>query len=558
MTSSESIQIGAGAPVTVDTIKFSSAVWNGNHQGQESLNLTFPRRLAEAGYAALGSKLVLRSAGVVRFVGWNEGEPRAASAAAQNITSIFAGAWRWLDRQYYTRGDNGLFTLGQPVSGDAEHAPLRQCLIDVLDFAVAGCGGAFTYAPLDEDLFNIEIPWKRRRDDLCGTILRSLFAYVPTAALRWSYDGTTPVLEIVDTATAGTSHSFNDSLKLTNIPTLHRRDDLLRDRVVINYTKNDLTVGTDIVASGGDAAALGVSFTQVYTFPLQDNEPVPAAGLASKLAAWHQAAHVETNIEKPGLDWTWRAGEKWGYSAGSKFAFWSAYTSICQSISRNILTKHQTAVVGVPAAPSTYRLSRNADNNGSSSSVPPGKVNINCTDEDDAALADGAATVGGQTISTGAFVKLAPGNYKIFFLPIVGRKTPAPISIEVVSGGELTETGKYYWQDEIYLENKDDPSLWSLLKVHGDTPSLTINKGGLQVLATTELITISKEDGSFVTINAAGFLQLQDGASGKQVYLDPKDINHGSYLGIKDDKTCNPDTGDLTDISVAKTDGDDA
>ncbi|CAN5350664.1 hypothetical protein BH09VER1_BH09VER1_28310 [soil metagenome] len=462
MASDYTIQINSGTIMPLAKPAASGAILAGNHQAQESFSLTFPRRLASAGFVTPFSKLVLREGNTVRFVGWNfVGEPRNASPSSQKLTSVFTGGWGWLERKFYTPNDSGFTVIGKLVpeseTADAEHSPLRQCIIDVLDHAQAACGNKFTYTPLAEDLFDIEIPWKSQRGTLCSTILQSLFAYVPTAALRWSYDGTTPNLEIVDTAGEDPSHTLNDSFALTNIPKLHTRVDLLRDSVVVEYRKNDQPAGAnDVAPSGGDAATLGANFTQLYTFALQGDEPVPAPGLAAALAAWHQTAHVDTELEMKGLDWSWRPGEVWGYAVGSKFGAWSNYKSVAQSVTRNFFTRRQAAVLGVPAVPSTYRLSKTSDSNDSTENKDTGSLKVTIKDADDVLIAGALWNAGSGNVANEGSADFKPGKVTVFILVPLDYKTPAPVDYTIVKGETLEPAPiRCDHRSEIILQDDD-------------------------------------------------------------------------------------------------------
>lgn len=445
---SYTLQIGSADPVPLASLGIRSALLTSNHQGDDTLTITLPRRIIAAGLIPAFTKIILRENTTIRFIGWRDREPRAAAGASQNLTCVINGPWRWMNRKYFTPNETGAYILGRPASGDETHQPVWEIINFVLAHAKTASGNAFTYTALTEAIFNVEIPWRRRHDDLCGTILRSLFAYLPTAALRWSYATETPNLEIYDTAGASAVHTLNDTVALSNLPILERRDDLLRDTVTIKYTKGSTTVGSDIAASAGDAAALGADFDQLYTFGLGENEPVPAPGLAAKLAAWHQKAHVETALETRTIDWTKRAGEIWAYAAGSKFDQWSSYTSICQQITRDLFARKQTVNLGVPAAPSTYRLSKSDPNNDPEPEEPKGTLEIEIAGLPEGLISEAKWSTGEESGAGESSVDLAPGNYNVEFLPVYDFDTGtlyfAPAAeVTIVEDETATATGAY-------------------------------------------------------------------------------------------------------------------
>ena len=444
---SYTVQIGAGPVLTLPQIGASQAVLTTNHQGEETLSLTIPRRIYLAGIAPAFSKVVLRESGTVRFVGWRDGEPRAATPAAQTLTCTFNGAWRWMNRKYFTPNETGAYILGRPASGDETHQAVWEIINFVLNHAKTASGNAFTFTALTDATFNVQIPWRRRHDDLCGTILRSLFAHVPTAVQRWSYNDTTPHLQIIDTDGAAAVHTLDDTIALTNLPQLQRRDDLLRDSVKILYKSGETVVGTDIAESAGDAAALGANFEQIYTFGLGEGEPVPAPGLAAKLAAWHQKAHVDTTLETRAIDWTKRPGEIWGFGADSAYDQWSDYTSICQQIVRDLFSRKQTTVLGVPAAPSTSRLSRSNDNE-PEPDEPTGTLEIEITGLPEGLTSQAKWSTGDESGAGEGSLDLTPGNYNVEFLPVydfdAGTLYFAPaVEVTIVEDESETATGAY-------------------------------------------------------------------------------------------------------------------
>lgn len=459
---SYSIQIGGGPALPLAEIGVSRATLTTTNQGEDTLTLTIPHRIYLAGIAPAFSKIILRDADTIRFVGWLDSAPRAAAPGSQTLTLAISGPWRFLTRKYYTPDDTGAYILGRPANGDETHLPVFEIINAVLDHAQTASGGAFTFTALSSASFNVEIPWRRRNDDLCGTILRNLFAHVPTAVQRWTYTGT-PHLAIIDTHGVPPAHHLDATTPLTNLPQLRRRDDLLRNSVKIIYKSGENVVGTDIAGSAGDAAALGANFEQIYTFGLSDREPVPAPGLAAKLAAWHQKAHVDTTLETLGIDWTPRPGEIWGYGEGSAYDQWSPYTSICQQITRDLFSRKQTTTLGVPAAPSTYRLSQTSNNNPSDTPDPTGTLTIAIDGPDGDDDFDPAAakwTVGDQSGSGSSTIDLPPGDYTITFATIsdttTGKTYSAPAAEVTITKLATTEvTGTYTLWARIQLTTTD-------------------------------------------------------------------------------------------------------
>ncbi|HEY5705340.1 MAG TPA: hypothetical protein VIS96_07185 [Terrimicrobiaceae bacterium] len=361
------IQIGSGPEQAPEELGLSAAVLTTTSRGMDTLHLGAMRSVDAPAIIAPFQRVTLRADGIVRFVGWLDQAPRAIAPRRESVTYTLSGAWRWLMRTYY-KGDiklggtvnsnaTGLYTLGGGFEDDVPvHITVKDQLEAVLNYARGQTSNAFDFAELPESL-DIEIAWENRADDRCANVLNLLLAYVPTAICRWEYDGTTPVIHIVDTAGAPAAQTLQQG-NLASVPALNPRYDLLCDVIECKYVSNT-NIFIDEAPSNGDAATLAANCKIIYTFPLQDGEPHPQTGLAAKLAEWHQTLHVDANPTFVGaLNFGRVPGQLWTF--GGMFSALSSYRSICHQIARDLNYERETVTLGVPVVPSTYRLSRRA------------------------------------------------------------------------------------------------------------------------------------------------------------------------------------------------------
>lgn len=460
------LQIGGASAVELSTLGITAATLTTNHQGLDSLTLATNRRLSDSALIAAFTKCILREGSTIRFIGWLDQAPRAA-APAQTLTYILAGPWRWLTRAYYLDDKtieaealadaSGLYRLGAKLTdGSDDHIAVATQLLDILNFARTDSSNAFNIATFPEGFFNIEIPWESRVDDLCSSAAAALLSYTPTAAAWWTYPAGIPTLNFADTAGAAASQTLTTGT-IGTVPTLNPRYDLLRDTVKIIYLQqnasgeNTRTVRT--VASAGDAATLGAAMAQLYTFALQENEPLPDTGLENALAAWHQRLHIETSAQYRGLDWTRLAGEAWTFAG--PFAEWAGKLAICQTITRDLFARTETITLGPPAAPSTYRLTKRSTPGPSSEPEPPtGTLTIAITGLPSGLISDAKWSVGEMSGAGAGEIELPPGTYNVEFLPVYDFDAQSlyfspPVEVEITDGGTATATAVY---EEIPLE----------------------------------------------------------------------------------------------------------
>jgi len=288
-------------------------------------------------------------------------------------------------------------------------------------------------------------------------------SYLPTAICRWTYSGTTPVLNFHDTDGDAAEHTLTEA-NLMDLPQLNPRYDLLFRTVDLIYKTTDSRT-VQSAAAGGDADIFEAPFTITYTFNLQAGEDVPEPGLAAKLAAWHQRLHIDANPTfTGGLTWTRTPGQLWTF--GGIFSRHSAHKSVCQQIRRDLFLERETVVLGVPAVPSTYLLSKraSASNPPSSEETQTGTLTIDITppdgsddfnEENAAWVASGPQTYNGKGPGT---IDVVAGDYTVQFLPIqtvasgiwfISESQP---EVNVPAGGGDTATGSYDAVQRLFIK----------------------------------------------------------------------------------------------------------
>jgi len=525
---STTLQIGGGAPKTLDDHGFCGAVLTLTQFGLDTLKLTISRPFELTPIIEGFEKCILRVDGDVRFVGWRDAEPSKVSAESERMEYVLSGPWRLLERKPF-KGDNkvgagivgtssGMITLGakwvSTVVGEetvitTSKVTIEEQLVEILDFARASTGNAFDYNldDLPAEFLDYDHVNEERVDDYPGVLVRALLGYAPGTVMWWTYEdgedlipilnfGDSATMEIARTLTVATLlqtpvQPMDSSLAATiEVVYLHRVADVTTRTVhTINPAGDALIVNNSLLSSDVDRDAL-------YSFSIGD-QAVPDVKFAEALGRWAQRLHITGTPQFLGLTWGRLPGEQWTF--GGKFARYAGKRATCQQVVRDIFRRVETVVLGAPPPPALLGKRVNQSTPESTDATPgtgggggggggeeeTGTVNVRIFGLPSGLISTAVWTVGESGGTGENAVDLPAGTYSAVFEFVFdtanGKLYVAPPkSVEVVAEGSVNADADY---EEIDLGNNFTHPFYPALKNVGtsEAPSyeVTIGQGNL-------------------------------------------------------------------------------
>lgn len=340
-----------------------------SNQGKDELDLTLDRDVSQGSPFAPFARVSLYEDGALRFTGWADHAPVSLEGNRQQMSVKLSGPWRWLDMVTYSQpfvpaaGTPSTAKVQVPVIGQGVTSAgvlRKQSLAEVLNEALiqvtARHGGVLTFNSGDLRPLGLRLPWHEKQNTSCGSVIRELLAWVPNYSFWWDYSSPTPSLRI--TASGSVTRQVSDvGVDLQSLR-LDPRFDLLASRVRLTYVttftdaatktdKRDLVV--DDTGSAGllsDAAVLGSPLEIHLSFALQKGEPAPDPGIAAAYLAGVGKLAVETDVtsQQEDLGWGMMPGELWGFAGVA--SPWARYTSVAQSLARDLMARTVTVRLG--------------------------------------------------------------------------------------------------------------------------------------------------------------------------------------------------------------------
>lgn len=453
---SYTLQIGAGSAQTFSALGIAGATITEDAAGQAAMELEADHLISDPAIIAPFQRVVLRDAGIVRFVGWMDSAPYVARGSSERVGYRLAGPHRWLDRATFTQSRAGLALLGGSAGAGLNQnpAPISEAIIEVLTAALEKYGGAFAYT--GATTFDHKIPMERRMDVKCWQALRALLGYAPTAVLWWSYgsggDETKPVLHIADGDHAAdrilspATHEIPESQ-------LNPKYDLLADTVTVYYVKEGILSDPQTAGPGGDAQDLDANRELVFTFDAGSLYNVPEEGLAAALAKWHQTLHIDGTANRLSIDWNEHPGDVVGFSGD--FIKFSGYRSQVYSLTRDLFNESTSLALGVMPGKEMVPVSQRADNV-NSSEIPSGGGGS--PPEDPSAGSGHPLQLIDASTDTGNKVRIVYGT--------IGGQVPAGMSPGDDPTYELTASG-----------TKIVYAIVTISSTTGDITSVTLSQG---------------------------------------------------------------------------------
>ena len=334
-------------------------------EGTDTLALTAAADIASAPLIAPFEQVLLLDGGTIRFRGWLDQAPRAATGSQHTLAYTITGPMRWLERTIYgTAETGGKDVLGLPTEEAPTSAtPLDTVIRRILARVDEDTDGAITWtdADLDAAIFQHQIPAEVRRDNNCADLLRRALKFAPTVAYYWDYSGAYPRIRFADTARTTADKTLTTSGYAISQASINPRFDLLHDRVRISWQKQNDIVRTDTTASTGDAATLGANRIYSQTFEV-GRYNIPNEGLAAVLLKHVSRLHIDATATLEALDWTHRPGLLWAFSTPFPTPITGA-KSFGYEITRDLFAQRQTLRLGVPPAHAIYKLSDGNNDN---------------------------------------------------------------------------------------------------------------------------------------------------------------------------------------------------
>lgn len=552
------LSVNGAQAATFEDLGVIAAQLEVSNQGLDRLQITLESDSALEAFPAF-AKVVLADNGTRRFVGWVDQSPSSFSGDQRHSSATITGPWRWLDMTAYTDKKTilipgltaGAFEsldlpvqipmVGQrldPTTGMPVKIPISDVIKKALDQVIAAQGAVIAY-----DISGVppvQLPWAEKQNVTAGTVVREQLAWAPDRSVIWNYSSAVPTLKIVNSS--GMRQVTDLGIDATQL-SLNPRFDLLVRRVTITYLSQPSNGiyerSVDEAKDQGDALALNSPLAVEMTFPLQNNEPLPALGLASTFLGSVCKLAIETSFTfiDETLAWDSTPGQQWGFSGvGSR---WAAYQSVCQSVTRDLFSRTITVKLGHPGHLGLQQLidlnkktTPQAGGNGGNSPHGSGvlKVKVDVASGTDAEKADMIAstviTCNGPAGSQQAaasdsetkFQNLVPGSYLVSAVPAPGWKVKpagtagsgptAPGNRVNISGSEVQTTlfmEKVVIKHPFFIQLRKDPNSSALYA--GVTFSSLLFKS----LALGDSISITGLLPEVVTDQSPGWVSVQDG-----------------------------------------------
>lgn len=463
------LSVNGADAVTFESLGVVSAQLEISNQGLDRLQLSLSDDVALAAFPAF-ARVELTHSGQVRFVGWVDQIPSSYTGDKRVSTVTISGPWRWLDMTAFTDKKTILVPgttagsyesldlpvqipmVGQgidPITGMPVKIPLSDVVKKALDQVIAAQGAVISYDL--SGLPSVQLPWAEKQNITVGSVVREQLSWAPDRSVVWDYSNAVPKLRIGGSPAGKQVTDVGvDATQLA----LNPRFDLLVRRVTITYlsppSNGIYKKIVDEAKDQGDALALNSKVAVEMTFPLQQNEPLPVAGLASTFLASVSKLAIETSFTflDETLAWDCLPGQQWGF--GGVSSRWASYASVCQTITRDLFSSSVTVKLGHPGHLGLQQLidlhsrKNTQQAGGSGGNSPHGsgslkvKVDISSgTDIDKAEMiASTVITVtgpgGSQQAAASdtetAFQNLVPGSYLVSAVPAPGWKVKPPVS----------------------------------------------------------------------------------------------------------------------------------
>lgn len=456
-----SLIIGSGGGGSFDSLGVVGAVLECSNQGLDKLQITLEDQSTLASFPPY-SRVTLLHDGAARFVGWVDQLPASLSPERRQTTVSISGPWRWLDMTTFstkkklvdTNGNSNTYLLQtpmlnqgiDPLTGLPIKKTLREVINDALACVVNKYGAVVAY-DLSGGGLDVQLPWSEKQNVTAGSVVRDQLSWAPDHSSVWQYSNAIPTLKIVPPS--GPSRLVLETGVDATALTLNPRFDLLVNSVKITYLSQPVNgvrkVVIDTSSHQGDAAALQSPLSVDMTFPLQGGEKEPTLGLAAR---FHQAVcklAIDTSFTyvDETMDWETTPGTTWSFSGLA--SGWSSYSSVCQTITRDLFTGAISLKLGHPGHLGLQQLidlnrknTPQANGDGGGGDPPTGKGSFEVSLEivsgsaaDKQEMIDSTvitATGPGGTTQQAAkdpsvtFSNLVPGSYLVSVVPAPGWK----------------------------------------------------------------------------------------------------------------------------------------
>jgi hypothetical protein len=356
-----SLIIGSNSPQTFAALNISGAQLVESLDGNTSLVLECAGNVSDPYLIAPFQRCVLLVDNVVRFVGWLDEAPRAATASSERITYKLNGPMRWLQRTLFVQNFGGIVFVAGTANSQNQQAVKTwgQSLLDVLNDG--NMGQYFNYSSAGWSSV-YDIPTRPRSDISCYDALKTLMAYSPMTYIRWLYD---PVAAGLPTLFVG---DINDSIDRTlnastialSEATINPRYDLLVSEVKVHYMRDNIVNQTQISSIVTDADTLNANRSDSYTFDTSSVLNVPTSGLANAIKRFRGRLHIDGTASREGIDWGDEVGQTWGF-AGTKFSQLSGYRTILNNIQRDLFRLTTSLEFGVTPDRAIYEVYNRSD-----------------------------------------------------------------------------------------------------------------------------------------------------------------------------------------------------
>lgn len=353
--------IGTNPAASFASLNISGARLTEEIDGSAYLELECSASIADPYIIAPFQRCALLVDNVVRFVGWMDEAPRAASGNAESVKYKLNGPLRWLERTLFVQNFGGIVFVAGRANQGGQQAVLtwKQALTDVLND-----GSMSTYFNWSNTGWSsvYDIPARPRSDISCADALKTLMAYSPTSYIRWTYDPSNaqakPTFFLGDVNDT-IDRYLNTSLQLSEA-SINPRYDLLVSTIRIQYMRDNVVSQTQTSNITTDADTYGANRTESYTFDTSSVLNVPTAGLANAIKRHRGRLHVDGQATREAIDWNDEVGQTWGFS-GTKFQQLAGMRTILNRIERDFFAQRTTLDFGVRPYQHVYEVYNRSD-----------------------------------------------------------------------------------------------------------------------------------------------------------------------------------------------------
>ena len=203
--------------------------------------------------------------------------PRSGGAKGEKLEYKIADPWWYLEQlnyyQYIATGTGALATQTTRIAMFADNSgggtlKLSVATVIITAFAQAqAAGGSLTVA--FEGNFGISPPIVDMRDPTCAEVIRAALRWVPDVTGGWDYSTPMPTLRLATRAGASVREIDLADAQTVNLISITARDDLRRDKVVLNFETTTTDDTDTYVTYQTDSAGSGSPFRTIRaTLPL--------------------------------------------------------------------------------------------------------------------------------------------------------------------------------------------------------------------------------------------------------------------------------------------------